>query len=174
VQAVVSAGDRVVAVGQDFGQDQLVAWTSTDEGNTWERAVLMEAATNTGLSGVVYNGTAFVALGGVDRDTTSDALAFQSSDGLTWLRQELPVGMHRVQTSLATRLGAVVAFVQARPGGKGTRPDQQCAQAWVLTGGAWHAEDLGCHGVASTAIELADGRIAAAYWYNLFLRPALT
>src|SRR5262249_20396266 len=122
----------------------------------------------------VFTGAAFLAVGGVDASPTSDGMVLQSSDGMTWTRQQLPAGMHRVATTLATRSGAVVAFAQAGLGAKGARPDPLCAQAWVLTAGAWHAEDLGCHGVASTAIELADGRIAAVYWYNLFLRPALS
>jgi hypothetical protein len=79
----------------------------------------------------------------------------------------------------ARAFGAAMALpdgdlVAAASAGSSTGPDrdQQCATAWHRdVAGHWTQERLGCHGVPDTMTVLSDGRIAAAFWSTLWIRP---
>jgi hypothetical protein len=174
VSSIVTGPDgRLVAVGQHVVRGSIsgpAAWLSTDNGATWRSADVPSATGSPRLNSVVRTGRRYLALGAVDGNLGSPALVLASADGSRWAvdRTVAAAGVPYLATALATSDGVVFAVSGMGRGSDG--PDRLCATAWRLAAGAWTAEPMGCHGLPTSMVALADGRIAAVYSHTLYLR----
>ena len=174
VGSIVAGPDgRLVAVGRHAFRGETAgsaAWLSTDDGATWRLAEMPSVTGSPRLHSVVRTGRRYLALGAVDGNLGSPALVLASADGSRWEVDHAAAraGVPYLGTAVATPDGIVYAVSAMGRGSDG--PDRLCATAWRLAAGAWTAEPMGCHGLPTSMVALAGGRIAAVYSHTLYLR----
>ncbi|GAA2331233.1 hypothetical protein [Dactylosporangium salmoneum] len=131
----------------------------------------------TELTGVVHDGSAFVAVGAAGRS----ARVLTSDSGAGWApdRRTVPDDAPPFRAVFALRPPTDPDATQVLGGPPAPPPaiyavgpaaGQDCATAWRRDEHAWVPEPLGCHGVPTALLRLADGRIAAVSGTTLLLR----
>jgi hypothetical protein len=135
----------VVAVGAEIagGDTDAAAWTSSDEGRTWQRVDPITSGLhepgNQLLHRVVRGPAGLVAMGHAVTGASIDASVFESPDGIEWTRHSTPSfggPGHEEMFDAATFGGELIAV-----GFRTTDAGDKDAAVWVESGGAWSMID---------------------------------
>lgn len=135
----------VVAVGAEVtgGDTDAAAWTSSDEGTTWQRVDPITSGLhepgNQLLHRVVRGPAGLVAMGHAATGESIDASVFESPDGIEWTRHSTPSfggPGHEEMFDAATFGDELIAV-----GFRTTDAGDKDAAVWVESGGAWSRID---------------------------------
>ena len=138
--AVAASPARIVVAGAGRSGRQLPIWMSRDGGRSWTRGSQTTPYTRASVAGIAVGGPGFVAVGSDD----VGAVAWTSSDGLTWRRVDDPsFGSRRMTAVASTAVGLVAVGA-----------DQEGSIAWTsLDGVAWTPTGLfGSKGAWPTSV----------------------
>jgi len=135
----------VVAVGAEIagGDTDAAAWTSSDEGTTWQRVDPITSGLhepgNQLLHRVVRGPAGLVAMGHAVTGESIDASVFESPDGIEWTRHSTPSfgGPGHEEMFDAATFGEELIAVGFRTTDAGDKD----AAVWVESGGAWSRID---------------------------------